>query len=150
MSWFQEVSANPHIEVALLIDDVGRLVATSQPANAPSRRAASMLRAAEMLADGLAGELGRGRVTLLQISTADAHVLVMAAGASHYLVLLTPRAAPLELLRTYLSRLLEDLPEAEIAAAAQNLPYSPWDELSVDDLFNALSEWLRNGGDTRP
>jgi predicted regulator of Ras-like GTPase activity (Roadblock/LC7/MglB family) len=149
MSWFQEVAANPHIEVALLMDGGGHLIAASQQANTETRRAAAMLRAAEMLADGLADELGRGEVTLLQISTAEAHVLVMPAGSTHYLVLLTQRGAPLELLRTYLSRLLEDLPEAEIAAAAQGIPYSPWDDLSVDDLFNALSEWLHNGGDSR-
>ncbi len=146
MSWFQEVATNPHIEVALLMDGGGHLIAASQQANTEFRRAAAMLRTAEMLADGLAEELGRGTVTLLQISTADAHVLVMPAGSSHYLILLTQRGAPLELLRTYLGRLLESLPEDEIAAAAQGIPYSPWDELSVDDLFNALSEWLRNGG----
>ncbi|MCS6871098.1 MAG: roadblock/LC7 domain-containing protein [Anaerolineae bacterium] len=149
MGWFQEVAANPHIDVALLMDSSGYLVATSQQATTESRRVAAMLRAAEVLADGLASELGRGEVTLLQISTADGHLLLMPAGRRHYLVLLTQRGAPLELLRTYLSRLLEDLPEAEIASAAQSIPYSPWDELSVDDLFNALSEWLRNGGDSR-
>lgn len=149
MNWFQEIAANPHIEVALMIDGGGRLVATSQEANTQVRRAATMIRAAEMLARGLAAEFGRGAVTLLQITTAEGHLLVMPVGGAHYLILLTQRGAPLELLRTYLSRLLEDLPEAEIAAASQNLPYSPWDELSVDDLFNALSEWLHNGGDSR-
>lgn len=149
MSWFQEIAANPHVETALLMDRGGRLIATSQQADAETRRVTAMIRAAEMLADGLASELGRGEVRLLHITTADGHLLVMPVGSVHYLIVLTQRAAPLELLRTYLSRLLEDLPETEIAAAAQHIPYSPWDELSVDDLFNALSEWLHNGGDSR-
>jgi predicted regulator of Ras-like GTPase activity (Roadblock/LC7/MglB family) len=149
MSWFQEIAANPHIETALLVDGGGRLVATSQQANTETRRVAGMIRAAEMLAHALSDELRRGEFLLLQITAADGHLLVMPVGSAHHLVLLTQRAAPLELLRTYLSRLLEDLPETEIAAAAQNIPYSPWDELSADDLFNALSEWLHNGGDSR-
>ncbi len=149
MNWFQEIAANPHIETALLVDGGGRLVAASRRANAEARRIASMTRAAEALAHALADELRRGEFLLLQITTADGHLLVMPVGSAHHLVLLTQRAAPLELLRTYLSRLLEDLPETEIAAASQHIPYSPLDELSADDLFNALSEWLRNGGDSR-
>jgi predicted regulator of Ras-like GTPase activity (Roadblock/LC7/MglB family) len=149
MSWFHEIVSNPHIEVALLMDGGGRIVATSSQASSETRRAAAMIRAAEVLAHELSSELGRGAVNLLQISTVSGHVLVLPVGSTHYLVLLTQRAAPLELIRTYLHRLLENMPETEIAAAFQGIPYSPWDELNVDDLFNALSEWLHNGGDAR-
>ncbi len=149
MSWFHEIVSNPHIDVALLMDGGGRIVATSSQTSSETRRAVAMIRAAEVLAHELSSELGRGAVNLLQISTVSGHVLVMPVGSAHYLVLLTQRAAPLELIRTYLHRLLENMPETEIAAAFQGIPYSPWDELNVDDLFTALSEWLHNGGDSR-
>lgn len=152
VSWFNEITRNPYVDVALLVDNAGRLLATSNRAGSEAQRVAAMIKAAEVLARGLSAELGRGDMNSLQLSTQSGHLLVMPVGIAHYLIVLTNRHAPLELIFTYMQRLIDRMGEEEIAAALRDfaptrrLP-SPLEEISPRDLIDAVSEWLHNGGD---
>ncbi len=141
MSWFQEIAQNPYIDVALLVDGEGRLVATSNPVGSETQRIASMVKAAEVLARGLSAELGRGDMHTLQLSTHAGHLLVMPAGAAHYLIALTGRDAPLELILTYMQRVLNQIDATELA-----LPEP--DDWDAAELIEAVTEWLHQGGDS--
>ncbi len=85
----------------------------------------------------------------LQLSTQSGHVLVLPVGAAHYLIVLTGKDAPLELITVYMQRLLDHMEEDELAEALQQAPAdSDFDDFDVDELIDAVSEWLRNGGDS--
>ncbi len=149
MSWFYEITHNPYIDVALLVDCNGKLVATSNRIGSEAQRVASMIKAAEVLARGLSVELGGGEMHSLQLSTQSGHVLVLPVGAAHYLIVLTGKDAPLELITVYMQRLLDHMEEDELAEALQQAPAdSDFDDFDVDELIDAVSEWLRNGGDS--
>jgi predicted regulator of Ras-like GTPase activity (Roadblock/LC7/MglB family) len=149
LSWFHDITRNPHIEVALLVDSTGRLVATSNRIGSEAARVAAMIKAAEVLARGLSAELGRGEMRTLQLSTATSHMLVTPIGAAHYLIVLTTKDAPLELIFVYMQRLIEKLDEDDIALALQKKPRSPLDDIDTEELIEAVTEWLHNGGDSR-
>jgi len=120
---------------------------------------ASMIRAAEVLARGLADALGRGEMHLLQLTTQDGHILVIPCGAAYYLILLTGVNAPLEAITTTIQQTLRNIPESTITNALnqlqspQSLPErsqrksSPFDEFDVQDLIESVSNWLAAGGD---
>ncbi len=148
MSWFHKITRNPHIDVALLVDSAGRLMATSNRIGSEPQRVASMIKAAEVLARGLSAELGRGEVRTLQLSTATSHLLVMPIGTAQYLIVLTARDAPLDLVLVYMQRLVEHVDEKDLAAALKESSASPLDDVDTDELIEAVSEWLRNGGDS--
>lgn len=163
LSWFNQITRNPHIDVALLVDNGGRLVATSNRIGSEAQRVASMIKAAEVLARGLSNALGRGEMHSLQLSTRQGHLLVVPVGAIHYLIVLTSRDAPLELIFSYMHRLLERMPEDEIATAlredssgasvvqAHEQPVaekSPLDDIDVSELIEAVADWLHKGGDS--
>ncbi len=139
MSWFQEIAQNPHVDVALLVDEQGNLTATSNPNGENTRHLASMIKAAEVLARGLSAELGRGEMHTLQLSTRTGHLLVMPAGSAHYLIVLTSKSAPLELILTYMQRVIERIPDDPVPARS--------DEWDVASIIDAVTEWLHNGGD---
>lgn len=145
MNWFHELTHNPHIDVALLVDSIGKLVATSNRIGSEAQRVASMIKAAEVLARGLSAELGRGEMRSLQVTTQNGHVLVLPAGASHYLIVLLNRDAPLELIFGYVRRLIDHVEEHDLDTVLQ--PTESLDDLDVDELIDAVSEWLRAGGD---
>ena len=147
MSWFYEITHNPYIDVALLVDSNGRLVATSNRVGSEAQRVASMIKAAEVLARGLSVELGGGEMHSLQLSTQFGHVLVLPVGIAHYLIVLAGRDAPLELITVNMQRLLDDMDEDALAAAVQKPIEPPSDDFDVDELIDAVSEWLRSGGD---
>jgi predicted regulator of Ras-like GTPase activity (Roadblock/LC7/MglB family) len=142
VSWFDDLASNQHIEVALLVDNLGTLVAASDSANDEARRVASMIKAAEVLARGLSVELGRGEMRAMQLSTAQAHLLVTPVGVKHYLIVLIDKNAPMELLLVYLKRLTDSLTEDEINSAIVSL-----DDLDASEIIDAVTEWLHNGGD---
>jgi predicted regulator of Ras-like GTPase activity (Roadblock/LC7/MglB family) len=143
VSWFDDLAGNPHVEVALLVDNLGTLVAASDSANDEARRVASMIKAAEVLARGLSVELGRGEMRAMQLSTAQAHLLVTPVGLSHYLIVLINKNAPMELLSVYLKRLTDRLSEDEIRSATTSL-----DDLDAAEIIQAVTEWLHSGGDS--
>ncbi|MCC7449753.1 MAG: roadblock/LC7 domain-containing protein [Anaerolineae bacterium] len=145
MSWFYEITRSPYIDVALLVDNNGRLVATSNRVGSEAHRVASMIKAAEVLARGLSAEMGRGEIRSLQLSTRNGHVLVLPVGESHYLIVLAGREAPLELIFIYIQRLLDRINNEELAAFTE--PVSSLDDVNVDELIDAVSAWLHSGGD---
>lgn len=140
MSWFQEIVQNPYIDVALLVDERGNLTATSNRSEADTRYLASMVKAAEVLARGLSAELGRGDMHMLQLSTRLGHLLVMPAGIAHYLIVLTNKSAPLELIMDYMQRVVERIPDEQ--------PLSDDDEWNVQAIIDAVIDWLHSGGDS--
>lgn len=142
MSWFHEITRNPHIDVALLVDSAGKLVATTNRIGSEAQRVAAMIKAAEVLARGLAAELGRGEMHSLQLSTQNGHILVMPVGEAHYLIILTSKDASLELIYHYVQRQLSDMQEDEIAAALRQPVRSALDDLDVQELIEAVSDWL--------
>ncbi len=148
MSWFYEITHNPHIDVALLVNSSGKLVATTNRVGSEAQRVASMIKAAEVLARGLSAELGSGEMHSLQLSTQSGHVLVLPVGAAHYLIVLTGKDAPLELITVYMQRLLGGMDEDELSTALQQPIKPPVDDFDVQELIEAVSEWLRNGGDS--
>src|SRR5258706_15518136 len=148
VSWFHDITRNPHIYVALLVNSAGKLVATSNRVGSEAQRVASMIKAAEVLARGLSVELGRGEMHTLQLSTQRAHILVTPIGKAHYLIVLTSKDAPLELIFVYMQRLIKQLDEEDISRALQQKPASPLDDLDADELIEAVTEWLHNGGDS--
>jgi predicted regulator of Ras-like GTPase activity (Roadblock/LC7/MglB family) len=145
LNWFHELTHNPHIDVALLVDSLGKLVATSNRIGSEAQRVASMIKAAEVLARGLSAELGRGEVRSLQVTTQNGHVLVLPAGASHYLIVLLSREAPIELILSYVQRLIDHVDDDNPDIALE--PTESLDDLDVDELIEAVSEWLHAGGD---
>ena len=156
MSWFHKITRNPHIDVALLVDSAGRLMAISNrigrmgisnEMGSETQRVASMIKAAEVLARGLSSELGRGEMRGLQLSTATSHLLVTPIGTTHYLIVLTAKDAPLDLVSVYMQRLVENVDELDQAEALQDSNPSPLDDLDTGELIEAVSEWLHNGGD---
>lgn len=148
MSWFEDIAQNPHVDLALLVDSGGKLLASSNRVSSEAYRVASMVKAAEVLARGLSAELGRGDMHVLQLSTANAHLLVTPIGLTHYLIVMTNKSAPLELVSVHMQRLVSHLDEADILAALPQSAVSPLDDLDVDELIEAVSEWLHNGGDS--
>jgi predicted regulator of Ras-like GTPase activity (Roadblock/LC7/MglB family) len=146
-SWFHEITHNPHIDVALLVDHNGRLIATSTRIAGEAQRIASMVKAAEVLARGLTSELGRGDVRSLQLSTQAGHLLALPVANTHYLIVLTGKDAPLELIFTYTQRLIEQLADEALTAFVKQAITSPLDDVDVDELIDAVSEWLHEGGD---
>jgi predicted regulator of Ras-like GTPase activity (Roadblock/LC7/MglB family) len=147
LSWFYEITHNPYIDVALLVDSNGKLVATSNRVGSEAQRVASMIKAAEVLARGLSVELGGGEMHSLQLSTQFGHVLVLPVGVAHYLIVLAGKDAPLELITVNMQRLLGDMDEDALAAAIRKPIESPSDDFDVDELIDAVSEWLHRGGD---
>jgi len=145
LSWFYEITRSPYIDVALLVDNNGRLVATSNRVGSEAHRVASMIKAAEVLARGLSAEMGRGEIRSLQLSTRNGHVLVLPVGESHYLIALAGREAPLELIFIYIQRLLNRINNEALAAFTE--PVSSLDDVNVDELIEAVSAWLHSGGD---
>jgi hypothetical protein len=104
-----------------------------------------MIKAAEVLARGLSAELGRGEVRSLQVTTQNGHVLVLPAGASHYLIVLLSREAPIELILNYVQRLIDHMDDDNLDIILE--PTDSLDDLDVSELIEAVSEWLHAGGD---
>ncbi len=151
MGWFHNITHNPHIDVALLVDGEGRLVATTNRIGSEAGRVASMIKAAEVLAQGLSAELGSGQLRSLQLSTTMGHLLVMPVGVSHYLIVLTTKDAPLGLVFIDMQRLLDEIDDDIRRVLFAEREPSPLADLDVGELIEAVSEWLRNGaGDIEP
>jgi predicted regulator of Ras-like GTPase activity (Roadblock/LC7/MglB family) len=144
LSWFHDITRNPYIDVALLVDGAGKLVATSNRIGSEAQRVASMIKAAEVLARGLAMELGRGEMHTLQLSTKAGHLIVMPAGAAHYLIVLTGKDAPLDDIAVTMQRLLENMQEDELAEALQRPVRTPFDDINLEELYEAVTEWLHS------
>jgi predicted regulator of Ras-like GTPase activity (Roadblock/LC7/MglB family) len=148
VSWFHEITRIPYIDIALLMDGLGRLVATSNRVGSEAQRVASMIKAAEVLARGLSLELGRGDMNTLQMSTRAGHLLVRPVGTAHYLILLTARNAPLDRVFESVQQLLDGMEDAEISAVLKKPSRSALDDLDVQDLIAAVTDWLNAGGDS--
>ncbi|HVO43699.1 MAG TPA: roadblock/LC7 domain-containing protein [Aggregatilineales bacterium] len=144
MSWFYDITQNPHIDVALLVDSTGKLVATTNRVGSEAQRVASMIKAAEVLARGLAIELGRGEMHTMQLSTKNGHLIVMPAGSAHYLIVLTNRDAPLETVTDEMQRMLGGLQEDDLKAALQRPVRTPFDDLDIAELIDAVTTWLHS------
>ena len=144
VNWFHEIVQNPYVDVALLVDGTGHLVATSNRIGSAAQRVASMIKAAEVLASGLSAELGGGRIHTLQLSTHDGHLLVMPAGISHYLIVLTGKDAPLELIFSYMQRVLTEMQNDDLRQALSPPEPDDWD---VEALIESVTDWLHAGGD---
>jgi predicted regulator of Ras-like GTPase activity (Roadblock/LC7/MglB family) len=147
VNWFHEIIQNPHIDVALLVDNAGKLVATTNRVGSEAQRVASMIKAAEVLARGLSAELGRGDMHTLQLSTGTAHVLVIPVGKTHYLIVMINKDAPLELVTVYMQRLVNHVEAEGLASILRELNTSPLDNLDIDELIDDVTNWLHSGGD---
>ena len=84
----------------------------------------------------------------LQLSTQRAHVLVTPIGNAHYLIVLTSKDAPLELIFVYMQRLVDQIDEEHLAEALRGPTSDSLADLDVNELIEAVAEWLHNGGDT--
>ncbi len=146
LGWFHEITRNPYIDVALLVDNTGRLIATTNRIGSAAKRVAAMIKAAEVLASGLAQAWGQGEMDSLQLSTQLGHVLVIPASKVHYLIVLTSYEAPMDSICDEMRHLIAHMPEDEIAAALR--PPSDLDGLNVQELIDAVSNWLQQGGDS--
>ena len=147
LSWFHEITRNRYVDVALLVDNTGHLASSSRRVGSAANRIAPMINAAEEIAHGLATALDLGAMRMLQLSTQSGHLLVLPVGATYYLIVLMGRGAPLELLISYIQRLIGRLSEEEIILALKS-GASPLDDLDVNELIDAVSEWLHSGGDS--
>jgi predicted regulator of Ras-like GTPase activity (Roadblock/LC7/MglB family) len=141
LSWFHDITRHPNIDVALLVDGMGKLVATSNRIGSEAQRVASMIKAAEVLARGLSAALGRGDMHTLQLSTRAGHLLVIPIGTAYYLIVLTTKNAPMDTIADYLQDLVAHLSEEEMLEMTQR-PKSLLDDLDINELISEVVEWL--------
>jgi predicted regulator of Ras-like GTPase activity (Roadblock/LC7/MglB family) len=146
-SWFHDITHNPHIDCALLVDYTGKLVATSNRVGSSAQRLASMVKAAEVLARGLSTELGRGEMHSMQLSTKAGHLVVLPVGVAHYLIVLTGKDAPLELILAYMQQVLQPMADEALTTFITQAITSPLDDIDVTELIDTVSDWLHSGGD---
>ena len=149
MKWFQRLSDNPLIEAVLLTDNRGRILRSSRPMPSDDELIASMIQAAEVLAQSLVVELDRGPVQMVQITTDREHLLLFPlAHSTYHLAVIVGREVPLTAVLDDLEQILPGIDTGELAAldqAAGGLPgdSGDGDELNADELIEAVREWLQ-------
>jgi predicted regulator of Ras-like GTPase activity (Roadblock/LC7/MglB family) len=149
MEWFERLSENPLIEAVLLTDNQGRILRSSRPMPSDDELIASMIQAAEVLAQSLVSELKCGPAQMVQISTANEHVLIFPLANSTYnLVVMVARSNPLLAIIEDLELLVPKIDLGELAALEQTLPppntLSNEDDLDAEELIEAVREWLQS------
>lgn len=156
MSWLDRLLANPHIQTVLIADNQGRVLHSSRPLSSEDELVASMVQAADVLADTILSEFGRGPIQMLQISTGSEHLLIFPLPLSNFhLVLIVDYEAALKDVLDALERLL---PEIDLSALtlAREQPVRPLitppddSELNADELIEAVREWLQGRGSSNP
>jgi predicted regulator of Ras-like GTPase activity (Roadblock/LC7/MglB family) len=145
-TWFRRLTENPHIEMALIADKQGRIVASSHSLSRDHERIASMLQSMEVLAQALAEEMTGGMAELVQISTSTYHIILLPLlSSTYFLVVQVKRSAPLTLLMIEIERVARQVREADFSAMStryQRLPdESP---LNAAELIEAVQEWLHS------
>lgn len=147
MDWFERLAVNPHIESVLLADNQGRILRSTRPLGSDAETAASMLQAAEVLAQSLSAEFGCGEAKMLQISTKREHIMLFPLlNSTYYLVVMVERVAPLMVVMTEIERAMTNIDLDELAAYDER-PMMRSDDtpvLDAEELIEAVREWLRS------
>jgi predicted regulator of Ras-like GTPase activity (Roadblock/LC7/MglB family) len=148
MEWFQRLSEHPLIEAVLLTDNRGRILRSSRPMPSDDELIASMIQAAEVLAQSLVVELDRGPVQMVQITTDREHLLLFPlAHSTYHLAVIVGREVSLLTVIDDLDQILPDIDLNELAAldqaAGPGLGDGDTDELNADELIEAVREWLQ-------
>ncbi len=151
MKWFEQLSTNPHVEAVLVTDNEGRILLTTRYMSSKNELIASMIQAADVLAQTLTSELERGPVQMLHISTDREHLLIFPlANSTYHLVLIVQADAPLVSIIEQVERMLPEIDASEFAADEPPGPPAPPprvpedEELNAQDLIEAVREWLQN------
>ncbi len=147
MDWFERLAVNPHIESVLLADNQGRILRSTRPLGSDAETAASMLQAAEVLAQSLSAEFGCGEAKMLQISTKREHIMLFPmANSTYYLVVMVERVAPLMVVMTEIERAMTSIDLNELAALDERRMMRSDDTpvLDAEELIEAVREWLRS------
>ena len=146
MDWFERLAVNPHIESVLLADNQGRILRSTRPMGSDGEMAASMLQAAEVLAQSLSAEFGCGEAKMLQISTKREHIMLFPlVNSTYYLVVMVERVAPLIVVMTEIERAMTNIDADELAGLDER-PMRSDDTpvLDAEELIEAVREWLRS------
>lgn len=115
-----------------------------------------MVQAADVLANTILSEFGRGPIQMLQISTSSEHLLIFPLPlSSFHLVLIVDYEASLKEVLDVLERLL---PEIDLSALslAREQPLRPAitplddSELDANELIEAVREWLQGRASSNP
>jgi len=147
MDWFERLAVNPHIESVLLADNQGRILRSTRPLGSDAETAASMLQAAEVLAQSLSAEFGCGEAKMLQISTKREHIMLFPLmNSTYYLVVMVERVAPLMVVMTEIERAMTSIDMEELAALDERPSIRSDDTpvLDAEELIEAVREWLRS------
>lgn len=156
MSWLDRLLANPNIQTVLIADNQGRVLHSSRPLSSEDELVASMVQAADVLANTILSEFGRGPIQMLQISTSSEHLLIFPLPlSSFHLVLIVDYEASLKEVLDVLERLL---PEIDLSALslAREQPLRPAitplddSELDANELIEAVREWLQGRASSNP
>lgn len=142
VAWLEKLAENAHVEALILADDKGRVVFTT--GSQQNERIASMLQAAEVIAQALTEELKLGAVEDLRLTTANGHLLLYPLnGSTYYLVLMTVRDVPLMLVMTEVRRAVAVLTAADFIEFEEQNGVRTAEPLDADELIQAVSDWLR-------
>ena len=149
MTWFEQLCSTPHVKTVLVTDTEGRILRSSRPMLSLDELIASMIQAAEVLAQTLSAESKRGSLQLIQIATTKAYVVIFPLlRSAFHLTVITDRNITLEDIVAHIEELLPEIDLAELRALQQTIPKPkpmlPDDsELNAQELIEAVREWLQ-------
>ena len=145
-TWFRRLTDNPHIEMALIADNQGRILASSQSLTSDHERVASMLQSMEVLGQALAYEMTGGMAEMIQISTDSAHIILLPLlDSSYFLVVQAKRSAPMTLLLIEMGRVVEQVREEQFPVRQARSPrLTDESPLNAAELIEAVQDWLHN------
>ena len=150
MDWFQQLAEHEFIDTVIITDNQGTILRSSGPISGQNELIASMIQAADVLAQSLTTELGRGPVQMLQITTDNEHILIFPLALSVYhLALIIRLEAPLASLVAELEQIIAGIDVEEFARQKQ-VPARSFssqhkaDDLNAQELIEAVREWLQN------
>ncbi len=148
MNWFERLVTNPHIDTILLTDNQGQILRSSKAIPSQDELIASMIQAAEVLAQSLTTELERGPAQMLQISTDNEHLLIFPLALSTYnLVVIVQHAAPLLAITALVEEIIPEIDTSEFTQlrrpARRSSDKMDNDELNAEEIIAAVQEWLQ-------
>ncbi len=143
-TWFQRLTDNPHIEMALIADNQGRILTSSQNLTSDHERVASMLQSMEVLGQALAYEMTGGMAEMIQISTESHHIILLPLlRSSYFLVVQAKRSAPMTLLLIEMERVVEQVRQDHFPAIqARQRRLTDDSPLNAAELIEAVQDWL--------
>lgn len=145
-TWFRRLADNPHVELALIADNQGRILSSNQSLSSDHERVASMLQSMEVLAQALAQELTGGMAEMVQLSTKSYHIILLPLlGSSYFLVVQAKRSAPITLLLIEIERVADQVRQADFSVLEMRYQRLPDDSpLNAAELIEAVQEWLHS------